>query len=57
MRALIADLIRVLPPERHTSLRTHLRRLDATITASFQDADDKHAASIEDRQGLGIPRA
>jgi uncharacterized membrane protein len=57
MRALIADLIRVLPPERHASLRTHLRRLDATIAASFQDADDKHAASIEDRQGLGIPRA
>jgi uncharacterized membrane protein len=57
MRALLSDLIRELPPERHVSLRHHLHRLDTTIAATFQDADDQQAASIEDRQGLGIPRA
>jgi uncharacterized membrane protein len=56
MRALAADLITALPPERHESLRHHQRRLDATIAKSFQDAEEKQDASIEDRQGLGTPR-
>ena len=57
MKALAADLIAALPPERNKSLRHHQRRLDATIARSFEDADEKQEASIEDRQGLGIPRA
>jgi uncharacterized membrane protein len=57
MKALVADLIRALPPERHESLRHYQRRLDATIAASFEDAEWKLEASVEDRQGLGIPRA
>jgi uncharacterized membrane protein len=56
MKALAADLIRALPPERHESLRYIQRRLDVTIAASFQDAEEKQEASVEDRQGLGIPR-
>jgi hypothetical protein len=56
MKALAADLIRALPPERHASLHHHQRRLDATIAASFQDIEEKQEASVEDRQGLGIPR-
>jgi uncharacterized membrane protein len=57
MKALAADLIRALPPERHEPLQHYQRRLDATIAASFHDAEEKLEASIEDRQGLGIPRA
>jgi uncharacterized membrane protein len=57
MKALAADLIASLPVERHESLLRHQKRLDATIAKSFADADDKLAASIEDRQGLGTPRA
>ena len=57
MRALAADLIEALPPERHAALRQYEKRLAATIAKSFSDDDDKKDASIEDRQGLGIPRS
>jgi uncharacterized membrane protein len=57
MKALAADLIRALPPERHQAVQHHQHRLDATIASSFQDAREKQEASVEDRQGLGIPRA
>jgi uncharacterized membrane protein len=56
MKALAADLIATLPPERHPPLVRHQKRLDARIAKSFEDADDKREASIEDRQGLGTPR-
>jgi uncharacterized membrane protein len=56
MKALAADLITALPPERNKPLRHHQKRLDATIARSFADAEEQHEASIEDRQGLGIPR-
>jgi uncharacterized membrane protein len=56
MRALISDLISVLPDERHPALRHYQERLDSTIARSFDDAAEKLGASIEDRQGLGVPR-
>ena len=56
LKALAADMIEALPPERHESLRHHQRRLEATIAKSFSDTD-KEEASVEDRQGLGAPRA
>ncbi len=56
MRALAADLIRALPLERHEALHHQQQRLDRTIASSFQDAREKQEASVEDRQGLGIPR-
>jgi uncharacterized membrane protein len=56
MKALAADLIAALPAERQASLRHHQQRLDATIARSFEHADDKLEASVEDRQGLGVPR-
>src|SRR5262249_52402932 len=56
MRALAADLIQALPPERHPALAHYRKRLDATIAQSFSDADAKRDASVEDRQGLGVPR-
>jgi uncharacterized membrane protein len=57
MKALAADLIRALPAERHEALRHQQHRLDVSIAKSFPDAGEKQEASVEDRQGLGIPRA
>ena len=56
MKALASDLIAALPKERHAPLRHYQERLDATIARSFEDAEEKREASIEDRQGLGLPR-
>jgi len=56
MRALIADLLATVPLERRTALEawhTHLKR---SVVVSFADADDRTAALIEDRQGLGVSR-
>lgn len=57
MKALIADLLTVLPAERHPALKYWQQRLDASITRSFEDAEEKLSASVEDRQGLGVTRA
>ena len=56
MRALISDLIAALPPERHLALEHHRERLNTTIARAFADEEDKLDASVEDRQGLGVPR-
>jgi uncharacterized membrane protein len=57
MRALISDLIAALPQERHPALEHHRERLNATIARSFANEEEKLEASVEDRQGLGVPRA
>jgi uncharacterized membrane protein len=56
MKALAADLISALPPERHAPLRHHQERLDTTIANAFDDAAERLDASVEDRQGFGVPR-
>jgi uncharacterized membrane protein len=56
MRALVADLLSVLPAQRHASLHYWQRRLRASIARSFEDAEEKLSASMEDRQGLGVAR-
>jgi len=56
MKALVSEMISVLPQERHHALREWQGRLQATINRSFKDAQDKLDASTEDRQGLGINR-
>jgi uncharacterized membrane protein len=56
MRALVADLLMVLPVERHEGLKYWQQRLQASVTRSFEDADERLSASVEDRQGLGISR-
>lgn len=57
MKALVADLIDALPPERRPPLVHYQKRLDETIAKSFTTAEEKEEASVEDRQGLGTPRA
>jgi uncharacterized membrane protein len=56
MKALVSEMILVLPEERHPALRYWQERLRSTIDSSFGDAQDKLDASTEDRQGLGISR-
>ena len=56
MKALIADLLTVVPPERRASLRYWQERLQTSIARSFEDAEEKLSASSEDRQGLGVTR-
>jgi len=56
MKALIADLLTVVPPERRPSLKYWQERLQASIARSFEDAEEKLSASGEDRQGLGVTR-
>jgi uncharacterized membrane protein len=56
MKALVADLLTVLPVERHAGLKYWQQRLQASISRSFEDAEEKLSASMEDRQGLGTTR-
>ena len=56
MKALVNDLTSRLPEDRHAALRHWEVRLQSTIARSFEDVEEKEEASVEDRQGLGIPR-
>lgn len=54
MKALIRNLLAVLPAERHPGLRHWEKRLQDTVARTFSDTQEKQDASVPDRQGLGI---
>jgi uncharacterized membrane protein len=56
MKALVTELISVLPEERQPALRHWEERVQSTVDRSFSDRQDKLDASAGDRQGLGGPR-
>jgi len=56
MKAVVSEMISILPEERHAALKHWQERLQSTVDRSFGDAEDKLEASTEDRQGLGIAR-
>jgi hypothetical protein len=56
MKALVSELISLLPQERQAALRDWQERLQHTVERSFADQQDKLDASAEDRQGLGSTR-
>jgi uncharacterized membrane protein len=56
MKALVSDLCSRLPEDRRPALRHWEQRLQATIARSFDDMEEEQEASVEDRQGLGVPR-
>jgi len=56
MKALVNDLISILPEERQPALRHWQERLQLTVARSFPDEEDQLEASAEDRQGLGSSR-
>jgi len=53
MRALNADLLADLPPERHAALERQLALLDIAVRRGFPDDDLRADALVPDRQGLG----
>jgi uncharacterized membrane protein len=54
MKALIQNLLRILPPSRHPALQHWDQRLQGSIARSFDDPQEKRDASVPDRQGLGL---
>ena len=56
MKALVSDVSSRLPEDRRPALRNWEERLQSTIARSFEDVEEKQEASVEDRQGLGVPR-
>ena len=53
MRALLENLIEVLPPERRPALEEQLELLRRSVERSFPDGEDRSCASVGDLQGLG----
>jgi len=56
MKALVNELVSVLPEERQPALRQWQDRLQVAVERSFADQADRLEASAEDRQGLGSTR-
>jgi uncharacterized membrane protein len=56
MHALMTDLMAVVPLERRAALEAWHTHLKHNVAVSFTDADDRMAALVEDRQGLGVSR-
>lgn len=56
MKALLSDLSDAVPENRREAVQSQQRRLIASVGRCFTDADDQLEASVEDREGLGIPR-
>ena len=53
MKALVNQLISLLPMERRPALRYWQERLQSTVERTYSDTQDKLEASDEDLQGLG----
>jgi uncharacterized membrane protein len=56
LRAMIENLLAVLPEIRHPALHEQLRLLNSTVERSFADPADRAAAGIGDYQGVGSAR-
>jgi hypothetical protein len=53
IRALLSELLAVLPEGRSPVLRYWNGRLESTVAKAFPDKDDVLDGSTEDREGLG----
>jgi uncharacterized membrane protein len=56
MKALVSDLLSMMPEERRPALLYWQERLQSTVQRAFSDREDMLDASNEDRQGLGGSR-
>ena len=56
MKALIIEMLSVMPEERRPALKYWEERLRSTVIHSFADSEDILNASSEDQQGLGSAR-
>ena len=57
MNALFKNLTNLLPEGRHPALQNWEKRLRGSIKRSFGEVEEQIAASVADRQGLGISHA
>ncbi len=57
MKALIRNLQPLLPEERRPALQRWEQSLNQTISRTFEELADRIAASVADRQGLGVGQA
>ena len=55
LRALLEELRSEVLPEHRAAVEAELCRLEASVTASFADSDDRSLAGESDRQGIGGP--
>ena len=53
LRAMLENLIKTLPEQRHPALRQELNLLDRTVEKAYVLADDLALARVPDSQGLG----
>jgi uncharacterized membrane protein len=56
MKALVNEMLSLMPEERRPALRYWPERLQSTVQRAFSDRQDILDASHEDRQGLGGSR-
>lgn len=56
MRAMLENLIAVVPPSRASVLRTELRLLQLSVARSFSEPEDRASAEHADYQGMGGSR-
>lgn len=53
LRAMLVDLEHRVPPDRRPAVVRQMVILDRTVTAAFQDPDERAFALAQDRQGIG----
>jgi uncharacterized membrane protein len=53
LRAMLENLIEILPPRRHRFLHEQMRLLDAALERYFPDQEDRKAAGLADYAGIG----
>jgi len=56
LRAMIENLLAVMPERRHAALQEQLALLDRTVERSFADPADRAYAGTSDYQGMGSSR-
>jgi uncharacterized membrane protein len=56
MNALVSQLTASVPPYRRPALVRWRQRLHSSIGRHFVDLEERHDASVEDRQGFGVSR-
>jgi uncharacterized membrane protein len=55
LRAMLEDLLAVVPADRQRALQEQLELLARTVDRGFADAEDRDRAGVPDQQGLGSP--
>ena len=57
MRAMLEDLLELVPSFRRPALERQLKLLESSVTRAFSDPDERAIAEVPDRLGMGQSRA